>query len=122
MNLFFKKMQKNSVSSNYMDLIFVHAGDKPYTVDDKGIVTVDVTNKGFYNKIAQRFWNKPSVSHIELDEYGSCVWNSLDGQNTVNEVLEIMYDKYPDEKERMLDRLITFMNILQNNKYIIIKN
>ena len=117
-----KKNRTKTIPANYMDIIFVHAYDKPSKVDETGLVTVDVTNEGFFNKIAQKFWKKPVVSHIELDKYGSEVWKALDGNNTVNNVLNIMNDKFPDEQDRMLDRVVIFLHTLQNNNYIFISD
>lgn len=118
MNIFSKKTETKTISANYMDIVFVPAKDKKYNIDEKGIVTVDVVNTGFYNRLAQKLWHKPAVSHISLDEYGSQVFISLDGINTVNDVLQIMYQRFPDEKDRMLDRVITFFNTLETNGFI----
>jgi len=46
------------------------------------------------------------------------VWNSIDGKNTVYDIVLIMEQAFPDEKERMLDRVVTYMAILQNNRFI----
>ena len=103
-----------------MDIVFVHAQDKPFNTDEKGIVTVDVSNTGFFNKLAQRFWNKPKVSHIELDKFGSVMWLAIDGKNTVQDVYSLMEDSFPEE-DRMLDRVVTFMHTLQNNGFVVVK-
>ena len=118
MNIFSKKTETKTISANYMDIVFVPAKDKKYNIDEKGIVTVDVANTGFYMRLAQKLWHKPTVSHISLDEYGSLVFISLDGINTVNDVLQIMYQRFPDEKDRMLDRVITFFHTLETNGFI----
>ena len=62
---------------NFMD--FVPCCNPVYTwdADKKGIVTVHVVNKGFYNWMAQKLFKRPHVSHIKLDEYGSFVWHFL---------------------------------------------
>lgn len=103
-----------------MDIVFVHAQDKPFNIDENGIVTVDVPNTGFFNKLAQRFWDKPKVSHIELDKFGSVMWLAIDGNNTVQDVYSLMEDSFPEE-DRMLDRVVTFMHTLQNNGFVVVK-
>ena len=113
-------MRKEKVSLNYMDIVFVHAQDKPFNIDENGIVTVDVPNTGFFNKLAQRFWDKPKVSHIELDKFGSVMWLAIDGNNTVQDVYSLMEDSFPEE-DRMLDRVVTFMHTLQNNGFVVVK-
>lgn len=118
MSIFSKKSGTKTISVNYMDIVFVPAKDKKYNIDEKGIVTIDVVNTGFYNRLAQKLWHKPVVSHISLDKYGSQVFSSLDGTNTVNDVLQIMYECFPDEKDRMLDRVVTFFHTLETNSFI----
>ena len=45
-----------------------------FSEDETGIVTLTKEWTGFYNRIAQRFFHRPRVSHIDLDGYGSFIW------------------------------------------------
>ena len=74
--------------------------------------------KAFIILLHRNFFKKPRISHISLDCYGTVVWNSIDGKNTVYDIVLIMEQAFPDEKERMLDRVVTYMAILQNNRFI----
>ena len=38
------------------------------------LVEVDVEHRGFINRIAQKFFHRPRISHIALDEFGSFIW------------------------------------------------
>ena len=38
-----------------------------WTEDDEHRVTVDVENKGVFNRIAQKCFGRPAVSHIALE-------------------------------------------------------
>lgn len=110
--------KKKAVSQNYMDSVPKRKEDKPWRVLDDGRVEIDVENKGFYHSIAQKFFGKPRVSHIALDGYGSVVWQSMDGTKTVYDIIKIMEREFPEEKGRMLDRVVTYMATLQNNNFI----
>ena len=117
-----KKVKQQKISKNYMDSIFVH---KPtlqwHTTENeskKQIVVLDVENTGFFNKIAQKFFHRPKVSHIWLDEYGSTFWQLLDGKNSVFDVVNLMKEKFPSETDKMLNRVISFFHTLQVNKFI----
>lgn len=117
-----KKVKQQKISKNYMDSIFVH---KPtlqwHTTENeskKQIVVLDVENTGFFNKIAQKFFHRPKVSHISLDEYGSTLWQLLDGKNSVFDVVNLMKEKFPSETDKMLNRVISFFHTLQVNKFI----
>ena len=98
--------KKKKVSANYFEIVPTRKSDRPWHVKDDGSVEIDMENKGFYNTIAQKLFKKPRVSHIALDKYGSVVWKNIDGKNTVM------------EKDRMLDRVVTYLATLQTNGFI----
>ncbi len=110
--------KKKKISPNYMESVPVRKADRPWRLKEDGMVEVDMENKGFYHWIAQKFFQKPRVSHIALDRYGSVVWQNIDGKNTVFDIVRIMEQTFPKEKERMLDRVVTFMAVLQNNRFV----
>lgn len=109
---------QKKVSKNYMDSIPKHSPHRPWHVREDGIVEIDIENKGFYHFIAQKFFGKPRVSHIALEQYGSIVWQNMDGNHTVYDIVKIMEKQFPQEKERMLDRVVTYMATLQRNQFI----
>lgn len=111
-----KKVKKISV--NYLEQIPKRSDTRPWKKDEKGMVVIEMENKGFYHRIAQRFFKKPKVSYIELDRYGSHVWENIDGKHTVYEIVQSMEDKFPQEKDRMLDRVVTFFATLQTHGFI----
>ena len=59
---------KKTVSKNYLDFVPVHHEQYEYTIEDSGAVTILVENKGLFNRIAQKCFKKPKISHIHLDE------------------------------------------------------
>lgn len=101
-----------------MDIVFVKSEAFPWRKKDDGSVEIDMENKGFFNAVAQRFFHRPRVSHIALDKYGTTLWLSLDGKATVNEVLQKMNESFPDEKEKMLNRVVHFLATLEMHGFI----
>ena len=67
-------------SKNYMDYVPVKSPGIEYETADNGRVTVFIEWKGFYHKIAQRFFHRPRVSDVKMDELGSFVWLAIDDQ------------------------------------------
>lgn len=113
--------KKKKISINYMEGIPVRSEDIPWRLKEDSMVEIDIENKGFYHYIAQKFFKKPRISHISMDKYGSVVWQNIDGKNTVMDIVNIMERSFPKEKDRMLDRVVTYMAILQNNRFITMK-
>lgn len=105
---------------NYLDSIPEHSKYMPWHIREDGIVEIDMENKGFYHFLAQKFWKKPRVSHISLEKYGTVVWKNIDGKNTIYDIVQIMEQEFPDEKDRMLDRVVTYMATLQRSRFITI--
>lgn len=89
-----------------------------WDADKKGIVTVHVVNKGFYNRLAQKLFKKPKVSHIALDAYGSYVWQQMDGKKTIYEISQLVQTHFGKEAEPVVERLVKFFRILYQNHFI----
>ncbi len=45
----------------------------------------------------------------------------MNGSNTVYDIVMAMKEQFPQEEDRMLDRVVTFLGTLQNNRFIIKK-
>ncbi len=113
--------KRRKISQNYMDTVLIPNPVQKWSVREDGIVVIDMENKGFYHKIAQKFFHRPKVSHIALDTYGTAVWKALDGNHSVFDVVNLMKEQLPKEESRMLDRVVTFLHTLQVNGFIMIK-
>ena len=112
--------KRRRLPPNYLDGTPRHDTRHPWQLGEDGLVVVDMEHSGFYDRIAQRLFKRPRVSHISLDRYGSVVWQSMDGENTVGDIVDIMKERFPGEEERMLDRVVTFLATLQRNGFITI--
>ena len=117
-------MKAKKIPQNYMDLVFSKNQKLAWRTKDCGdgkseIVEIDMENKGFFNFLSQRFFKRPKISHISLDKYGTTLWLSLDGQNSVNDILAKMQESFPDEKEKMLSRVVHFLATLEKLGFIL---
>ena len=109
-------MSKNK--KNFMDFIPVCNPEYTWDADKKGIVTVHVVNKGFYNWIAQKIFKKPRISHIALDKYGRFVWQQMDGKRNVYEISRLVSERFGKDAEPVVERLVKYIQILYQNKFI----
>ena len=107
-------------SENYLDYIPVY--DPKNTWDEAdGKVTIHMIHRGVYDRIAQRFFHKPRVSHIDLDEHGSFLWLRIDGEKTIGALALEMKAQFGQKAEPLYDRLVHYMQILRNNGFILLK-
>lgn len=113
-----RKKLKLKKDQNYLELIPMYGKDVPWTVDKKGIVTVDMVHHGFYHFIAHKFFKTPSVSHIALDPFGSFVWQQIDGKRSILEIGELVKNRFGKEAEPLYERLSKYVATLYDNNFI----
>lgn len=111
-------MSKNNTKKNYVDRIPM-INDKKWEVLEDGIVEITVENTGFYNTLAQKLFKKPRYSFIKLDEYGSYVWQQIDGKKSIYEIGQSLEKKYNEAGQKLYERLSAYFGILASNKYIV---
>ena len=99
---------------NYLDFVPVKNPQLPWQEDEGAIVTVEVTHRGLAAKVAQIAFNRPKVSHIHMDAFGSFIWKEIDGEQNIYEIGQKV-------TEPLYERLTTFFRILAENKYITYK-
>ena len=101
-------MAKQKIDKNYLDFIPVKNPEIKYETNDKGNITVFIRWEGFFNKIAQKFFHRPKVSSIDLDDYGSFVWNTIDDKKDIYTLSQELDAHFP-KMEKSLSRLIKFL-------------
>ena len=110
-------MTKQKIDKNYLDYIPVKNPDIEYEKNEKGIITVFIRWEGFFNKIAQKFFHRPKVSSIVLDDYGSFVWGIIDDKKDIYTLSKELDQTFPN-LEKSLSRLIKFLEILKDHHLI----
>jgi hypothetical protein len=79
-------------------------------------------------RFKSRFWNqvyknskKGEYIYIHLDDIGSAIWNSIDGNLSVQTICNEMKEKHPDNlkpTEEIEKRVTEFLSLLYREKYI----
>ena len=77
---------KKQTQVNYLDLVPHIAEGLVWKSDEENNVTLEIENKGLFNRIAQKVFKKPKISYIHLDELGSFAWLLIDGKSTVSQI------------------------------------
>ena len=103
---------------NFLDYVFEKNSDLVWTRSESGEVTVEMQNKGFTNRIAQKFFGRPAVSHIDLEGMGSYIFECVDGTRSVYDIGQMLKDKYGDEAEPLYERLSVYMKKLEEVGFV----
>ncbi len=98
---------------NFLDYVYKINDDLTWTSNESGEVVIEMENKGFTNRIAQKFFKKPKVSYITLEGMGSFIFTCIDGNKTVFEIGKLLSDKYGEEAEPLYERLSVYMKRLE---------
>lgn len=111
-------MKKNKKTENYLERVPKRPQWLNWTKDDDGKVTLDIENKGVFNRIAQVLLKKPKVSHIHLDEVGSFIWTVTDGEKNISELALIARDEFGEKINPLYERIAQYFKILESYGFI----
>ena len=113
--------KKEIISENYLEKVPCRGSYIKWSQSEDGKVTLEIENTGFFNRLAQKFFNKPRVSYIHLDATGSFVWPLIDGEKDIFTLGEALKEKFGEECEPLYERLAKFFQILDSYNFITFK-
>ena len=92
------------------------------SVNKAGHMEILTEHRGFYHTIAQKIFKKPRFSHIELDDFGTFVWNQMDGERDIYQIGANVREHFGEKAEPLYERLSKFIRILHDQHYIVYEN
>ena len=111
-----RKKQKNK--ENYLERIPKRPEKYAYTIGEDGIVTLEIENKGVFNKIAQKFFKKPKISYVHLDSMGSFIWPIMDGKMNITEIGKLVDEEFGEKAHPLYERLAKYFQILDSYGFV----
>ncbi len=111
-------MKKKKQNENYLERKPAKNPDINWTVDDKGVVTLEIENKGAFNRVAQKLLKKPKISYIHLDEMGSFVWPIIDGATDITALGEKVEEHFGEKAHPLYERLSKYIQILERYNFV----
>ena len=110
--------KKSIVSENYLERRPIRPERIKWSVDEEGSVTLDIENTGFFNRVAQKLFKKPKVSHVHLDKLGSFVWPLIDGEKDIVTLGVLVKERFGQEAEPLYERLAKYFQILESYSFV----
>ena len=108
------------MSSNYLDLVPQINWGLNWNKDENNIVTLEIENTGFFNKIAQKVFKKPKISYVHLDELGSFVWLLIDGKRNIAEIGASVKEHFGEKAEPLYEKLAKYFEILKSYNFVVL--
>jgi len=114
-------LNKNAQKAqNVLDMIPVH--NMQFEKNEKKIDLLEPRFKSqFSKKYISRLFQK-QYFYIHLDEFGSFVWQQIDGKKTVLDIANDLKHEFGQDIEPVYERLGLYINMLAQRRYIILKN
>ncbi len=112
------KRNENKKTENYLERRPMRPAHIKWSADEAGIITLDIENIGAMNRIAQKLFRKPKVSHIHLDEMGSFVWPLMDGEKDIVAIGISVREHFGDNAEPLYERLAKYFQILDSYSFV----
>lgn len=115
-----KKQKAKKQSKNYLDFIPVPKDGLRWEKTEKE-VTLFIENKGVMNRLAQKFFHKPKISQIHLDEMGSFIFPLMDGRKSVYDIAQLVKEEFGEKAEPLYNRIVQYMHTLENYDFVQMK-
>ncbi len=106
------------IPENYLDRIPARAAGIQWKANSEGMVTLEIENKGWVNRIAQVLFARPKVSYIHLDELGSFVWPLMDGETDITALGKLVDAAFGEKAHPLYERLAQYFRILDSYHFI----
>lgn len=106
--------------NNYLDLVPQINEGLNWNKDENNIITLEIENRGMFNKIAQKVFKKPKISYVHLDELGSYVWLLIDGKTNIAQIGISVKEHFGEKAEPLYEKLSQYFQILKSYNFVIL--
>jgi len=105
-------MSQRQEAANFLNFVFEKNPAISYETTETGRVVLLCRHTGFFALIASRFFKRPEITKVELDETGSFVWEKIDGKSSVYELGKRLNESFGEKSEPLYERLSLFIKQL----------
>ncbi len=109
---------KKKTNENYLDKKPYRNPNINWTADDKGVITLEIENKGIIKKITQILLKKPKISYIHLDEMGSFIWPLIDGESDITALGKKVDEHFGQKAHPLYERLAQYIKTLASYGFV----
>lgn len=114
-------MKTRQNQNNILQTVYQKCPAIEYDIKD-GKIFIVKNQKHWIQSILRRLGFKiPEKTYLELDGYGSFVFQQINGKKSVENIGKELVSKYSETEECLYERLILYFEFLENNKQFIYK-
>lgn len=112
---------RNRRKVNYLDFVPRKNMNNSSFTNEKGNCVIKIENVGAFNKMAQIILKKPRYSYIELEEFGTYIWEYIDGKNTIYDIAQKVSERFGKDAEPLYERICKYFTAMENVKLIVLE-
>lgn len=113
------KKKKIIIPKNYLDRVPSRPKTIEWKTDSDGMVTLEIPNTGWANRLAQKLFKRPKISYIHLDKMGSFIWPLMDGKTSIFEIGKLVDEHFGEEAHPLYERLAKYFQIMDSYHFVI---
>ncbi|NLK21184.1 MAG: PqqD family protein [Epulopiscium sp.] len=87
----------------------------------KGRVILTINRSTPFDRLMHKLFKIPLRTNVELEEFGSFIWQQCDGIKTIYDISQNLEDKFGERVNPVLERLLVYMKSLKDNNFITLK-
>ncbi|MFC2088332.1 PqqD family protein [Calditrichota bacterium] len=111
-------MKRNSKNQNFLNFIPLTSFNWYVSEETKKVI---IQRPKFDNPLLKKyivpFFKKPFFE-VKLDEFGSFVWQKIDGQKTIYEIANELKNQYGQKVDPVYDRVSRFIKHLRQQRMV----
>lgn len=112
--------RRTQSSQNLLDMVPQKNPAHSWHTTKQGLVQIVIMRDGLMDRLVRRFKKTPQTLRVDLDEYGSFVWQAIDGTRDIHTIGAMAHDVWGAEVEPLYERLGSFIVQLDNNGLILL--
>lgn len=103
---------------NYLERTPLRAPNIPWSTGEDGLITLEIENKGWANRLAQKCFHRPKISYVHLDETGSFIWPLLSEEQDIIALGKKVEEHFGEAAHPLYERLVKYLQILESYHFI----
>lgn len=112
-------MAKKKVNQvNFLDIVPIKNDKYHWVLIENDIIQIQIDRNSWLDRAVRLFFKTPAMMKIDLDKYGSFIWQEIDGVKDFGVISEGFKATFGEEVEPLYQRLGAYANILRNNNFI----
>lgn len=101
------------------ELVFKKNPRVNYKVEGKQVTIIRAQNHWIQKFLRKLHFKIPEFTYLDLDEYGSFVFQQIDGQRSAYEIGQNLGEQFEEANDYLYSRLLLYLKQLEVNEQII---